>query len=206
MKICAVCGEKASLDRNAIANKEVACRSCINQAKLKPLEVLKLRKMTADELKTKINNVHENSDDPANFNTTKKIGSYVSFDDNKKKWAIPGPLGAILPQNLYDYSDVIEMELIEDGRTVNKGGIGRALVGGALFGGAGAVVGAVTRKSKDVCKNLQVKVTVRDMNNPSVFITFINKNTKKDSAAYKNAYQEAQECLSAFQIICDQNN
>lgn len=185
---CAVCGIKTSLDRNSIANKEVACRNCINQAKLTALEVLKLRKMTADELKAKINNVNENKDDPANFNATKKIGSYVYYDDNKKKWAIPGPFGAILPQNLYDYSDVVSMELLEDGRTINKGGIGRAIVGGALFGGAGAVVGAVTRKSKDVCKNLQVKVTVRDMNNPTVLITFINKSTKKDSATYKKAY------------------
>lgn len=201
--MCAVCGVKTSLDRNAIANKEVACRSCINEAKLTAMELLKLRKMTADELKNKINNMDKN--DPTNFNTTKKIGSYVSFDDNKGKWGIP-KLGVILPQNLYDYKDVVGVELIEDGRTLNKGGIGRALVGGVLLGSTGAIVGAVTRKSKDVCKCLRVKVTTRNMNDPAIFITLISKSTKKDSAAYKSAYQKAQECVSAFQLICDRNS
>lgn len=205
-KMCAVCGSKTSLDRNSIANKEVACRSCINQAKLTAIEVLKLKKMTADDLKDRINGVNVNKDDPANFNATKKIGNHVRFDDIKKKWAVPGALGAILPQNLYDYSDVVSTELLEDGQTVNKGGIGRAIVGGALFGQTGAVVGAVTRKSKDFCTHLKVKVTVRDMNKPAVLIPFLDKKTKKDSSAYKTAYNQAQECMSAFQIICDQNN
>ncbi|WP_440896256.1 hypothetical protein ACS127_17300 [Amphibacillus sp. Q70] len=205
-KLCAICGSETGLDRNSIANKEVACRSCINQAKLTALEVLKLRKMTADDLKEKINNVSENKDDPANFNTTKKIGSHVAFDDHKKKWGIPSALGLVLPQNFYDYNDVVAIELLEDGQTQVKGGIGRALVGGALAGGAGAIVGAVTRKSKDVCNSLKVKVTTRDINKPAVFITFLDKKTKKDSSAYKKAYQQAQECLSAFQVICDRNN
>lgn len=42
---------------------------------------------------------------------------------------------------IYSHSDVIEYELLENGETVTKGGIGRALAEGVLFGGVGAVVG-----------------------------------------------------------------
>lgn len=203
--MCAVCnGVTELMTRRKIANDDLVCKSCMLEAKLSIKETFQLKNMTADFLKDKINNM--DIDDPANFNATKKIGSHVAFDDRKKKWAVLGMLGTVSPQDYYDYSDVVTMELIEDGRTLNQGGLGRALVGGVLFGGAGAVVGAVTRKSKDVCKNLQVKITVNDMSKPAIFITFINNKTKKDSAAYKVAYQQAQECLSAFQVICDSRN
>lgn len=198
-KQCVVCENVVGLNRNTIANKEVICKSCLMRANLSPMEILKLKKFTADDLKSKI------EDNPVGFGATKKIGSYVHFDDREKKWGLPS-LGVVLPQNLYNYSDVIGTQLLEDGKMVNKGGIGRALVGGALFGQTGAIVGAVTRKSKDVCTSLKVKVTTNDMEKPAVFITFLNKKTKKDSSAYKTAYNQAQECMSAFQIICDQNN
>lgn len=198
-KVCAICENKVGLNRNTIADKESICKSCLMRANLSPLEILKLRKFTADDLKLKI------GDNPTGFGTTKKIGPYVHFDDREKKWGLPS-LGVVISQNSYDYSDVIGVELLEDGETVAKGGVGRALVGGALFGGTGAIVGAVTRKGKDVCKSLKVKVTIRNMNKPAVFITFLDKKTKKDNPTYKKAYQQAQECLSAFQIICDQKN
>lgn len=49
---------------------------------------------------------------------------------------------------IYKYSDIVDYELLEDGESITKGGLGRAVVGGALFGGVGAVVGGVTGHKK----------------------------------------------------------
>ena len=43
-----------------------------------------------------------------------------------------------------DYSDLISYELLEDDSVVTSGGVGQALVGGALFGGFGAIAGGIT--------------------------------------------------------------
>ncbi len=139
----------------------------------------------------------------ANFTPTKKISSFVEFDDENQKWA---PLSFFGKRKLiYDYSDIVNFELIEDGESVASGGLGRALVGGALFGGAGAIVGGVTgrKKSKGICTSLKLKITVNDMNDPAVYINFIETKTKKDGYVYKEIAKQAQECLSTFQLICD---
>lgn len=38
-----------------------------------------------------------------------------------------------------DFSDLLNYDLLEDESLVTSGGVGQALIGGALFGGAGAI-------------------------------------------------------------------
>ena len=45
-----------------------------------------------------------------------------------------------------DFSDLISYDLLEDDSLVTSGGVGQALIGGALFGGFGAVAGGITGK------------------------------------------------------------
>ncbi len=144
----------------------------------------------------------DNSEE-TNFNPTKKISSFVEFDDENQKWAPLSFFGK--KKQIYSYSDIVNFELLEDGDSVASGGLGRALVGGVLFGGAGAIVGGVTgkKKSKGICTSLKLKITVNDMNNPAVYINFIETKTKKDGFVYKEIAKQAQECLSSFQLICD---
>jgi hypothetical protein len=137
-----------------------------------------------------------------NFSPTKKIYNQLAIDEERNKWAIYDKHGLI--EQLYDYEDIADFELLEDGNSVASGGLGRALVGGALFGGAGAVVGAVTRKNKEFCNSLKAKITINNMKAPVVYITFIEHKTKTKSDAYKSAYEQAQECMSILQLICNQ--
>ena len=46
----------------------------------------------------------------------------------------------------FNFSDLMSYELIEDDSVVTSGGVGQALIGGALFGGFGAVAGGITGK------------------------------------------------------------
>ncbi|WP_315114628.1 tyrosine-type recombinase/integrase [uncultured Clostridium sp.] len=102
--------------------------------------------------------------------------------------------------------DVIDYELLEDGDSVTKGGLGRAIVGGALLGRVGAIVGGTTgkRKTKTVIKSLRIKVTVNQTSNPSVYINLINTETKSSSFIYKAAYTSAQEILSMFSVVTNE--
>lgn len=143
------------------------------------------------------------------FNPTKKIGSFMELDDTQKKLLVrKSGISRRKNASIYNYSDVVDFELLEDGESVAKGGLGRALVGGALFGGTGAIVGGVTgkRKNKGVCNSLRLKLTLNDINNPVFYVNFIESATKKDGMVYKSVYDNAQECLSVLQIICDGQN
>ena len=70
---------------------------------------------------------------------------------------------------------------------------------------AGAIVNGVTgkKKTKRVYTSLKIKVTVNDINNSTVYITFLDTATKKDGFVYKTKYKLAHECLT-IQLICDQ--
>lgn len=59
------------------------------------------------------------------------------------------------------------------------------------------------KKSKPICNSLKIKITVKNINNPVVYINFLTVATKKNSFTYKTMYNSAQECLSVLQLIYD---
>lgn len=74
----------------------------------------------------------------------------------------------------------MKFELLENGETVTKGGIGRALAGGILFGEAGAIVGGITGKktTRKVVDTFKIKITINNIDNPIEYIELINKKQK----------------------------
>lgn len=205
---CSVCDGDAGLNRHRIADKKWMCSSCFKKANIKMGSISNpIKNMTVEDVKGAIEAQVVNLDELGNFTPTKKIGTQVEFDDDKQQWLILSPfLGKRNKSTVYKYSDILDFELLEDGESVSQGGLGRALVGGALFGGAGAIVGGVTgkKKSKGFCTSLRIKITLKDIDNPVEYIDFITTKTKKDGFLYKDFYNQAQECLSVFQLICDQ--
>lgn len=201
--VCAACNREIGLNRFQIANKEWICMDCFKKCNFNALTPIK--KMTLTDINNAIRVKEANTKELTSFNTTKKYGSFIEFDDNQKKWLVPdGLFGKKKNPRIYNYSDILDFELLEDGESVTQGGLGRALAGGVMFGNVGAVVGGVTgkRKSKGICSSLKIKITVNDMNNSAVFINFLNAETKKESFSYKALYKLAQECLSTLQLIC----
>ena len=135
-----------------------------------------------------------------NFFPTKKIGNYIYLDEVNKRFTIPQGLFVkkINQQKIYNYNDIIDF--------VSKGGVGRAIIGGTLFGEIGAIVGGkIGHKYKQTCTNLKIKITLNSINNPVEYIIFINTETKKDSILYKNSINIAQEIISILQVICENN-
>ena len=102
------------------------------------------------------------------------------------------------------FKTLLECEIVDDNTTILRGGTGRAVVGGVLAGGAGAVVGAATRQSQYVTKNLSVKIITSDIIDPLIVIPLIEKETNRESAVYKASLQIAQEVYSTIVSIIKQ--
>lgn len=136
-----------------------------------------------------------------NIEQSIEIGDYVLYvDDTNKKWSIKYPL--VSSVQTYKFSDLIEFEIIEDGGSITKGRAGSALVGGILFGAAGAVIGASRRKIVEpICRTLQLRITVDDIDNPEITIYLINKETKKDSYEYTSSMESCRKVASKLSYI-----
>lgn len=213
-KVCPICGGNLGFLKQTLKDDVKICSNCFNEAKVSMTEIIKRGSddFTLEEIKERIksptkSNSTEKEIEKNDFKITKKIGNFVAFDEENKQWATLSTFRGKVKET-YNYSDIVNFELIEDGSSVASGGLGRALVGGALFGGAGAIVGGVTgrKKTKGICNSLKLKVTVKDINKPVVYINFIETKTKKDGFVYKTIAEEAQQCLSTFQLICDRQD
>lgn len=207
---CPICGTPTGAFSKSSAkyNGLYVCQDCAKKLLNSGIALFKLKQYPLEDLKRAVGITENHLAEVALFQATKKVGNFIHFDDSSKKFAIPERTfsGAVKNLKIYNYSDILDYELLEDGNSISKGGVGRALVGGVLFGGVGAIVGGTTgHKHKGTCSRLQIKITLNNMDCPVVYVNFINVETKKDGMVYKQFYAMAQEALSLFNIICQSN-
>lgn len=127
----------------------------------------------------------------------KKIGHYFTVDSYNKRFKLNRE------SSWYTFGDLVNYELYENNSVIQKGGIGRAIVGGALFGGVGAIVGAQTRKSQNIVDSLYIRVTLKSSGMKK--ITFIGSPTDRNSIFYKMERKSADEVLSELELIASNN-
>ncbi|WP_415330999.1 DUF4428 domain-containing protein [Clostridium perfringens] len=199
-KCCSICGGKTGLGSMKCADG-ILCNSCFRKV-YKTSDGL-VRDLTLEDINRKILEKNEEHELYNNFNVTKKIGKYFSMNEDERIWFIPNSIWDRKTPKIYSFDDIISFELIEDNDCIVKGGLGRALLGGALLGGVGAVVGGATGKktSKKVVTKLIIKITVNDIENPVVYINLLEKPTQATSITYKNKFKSAQEILSLLELI-----
>lgn len=99
---------------------------------------------------------------------------------------------------VYPFSQITSYEPIKEGHSeTKKHGIARALIGGALAGGAGAIVGATTGgKSFDFLTKLGVMITL-SVDDDIYTIEFLFLNSKQKSNGWV-----ANEYLNRFNKTC----
>ena len=117
------------------------------------------------------------------------IPSLIKKDKNDTGW--------------YSFEDLVSYELIVNNQTVVSGGVGQALVAGAMFGPIGAVAGGIVSKRKSTSKilDMTLRVTSNDFNKPVIFIDLIRKPVKNTSKEYKEAVENAQRIMGALDVI-----
>ena len=202
--VCAVCGKEIGLKRYQLANNEWICPLCFKSCGYTLATPIKA--ITSEQAKQAFLKYQEAAQAFEVFTPTKKIANIMEIDENKRQIIFhTGYFGGRGNAKVYNYEDIMTFELLEDGSSVTKGGLGRAVAGGLLFGGVGAIVGGITggKKSKGICNSLKLKITVNDISNPAVYVNLINTATKTKSLTYKILYKSAQDALSTLQIICD---
>lgn len=206
-ELCGTCGAKIGLSGIKIKDG-VICVKCVVASEYAIGEIGKKNQI---EINNRLKLMNEKEDNLLGFVATKVIGKKLEFDDKKKIW-LSKPTGVFSKSKVpkvRKYSDILDFDLLEDGETLTtKKGFGRAVVGGVLFGGVGAIVGGVTgkNKNKNVCNSLKLKITLKDLEEPNIYINFINSPTKKDGFLYKTFAKLAQEAVSVLSIILEENS
>ncbi len=79
---------------------------------------------------------------------------FYHLSNDKAEWQVFTPIHKFSEVISYEMNKVVENKQIVESK--KKGGIGRAIVGGALFGAAGAVVGASTAKTNTTVTNVEI--------------------------------------------------
>lgn len=196
---CAICKKDTlPLDRRRVAYREVVCESCFQKAKPTLKEAFKPKSLTVEELKSRIINLV--GKEVIDFKATSTVGEIIKFDDDTKR---------ILFQKrntIHDYGDIESFEIRRDDETVSSKSLGRAITGGIIFGGAGAVVGAVMAKDKEkkYCDKLDVLISVG--NNKKIVIPLIKERTETSSDAYYLASLHLGQIVTKLDSICKVND
>lgn len=125
-------------------------------------------------------------------NLAKYHGLY--FDKDRKLILCPKTL--LDDYKLMKYSDLISYNpIVREGQINKHHGITRAVVGGALLGGVGAVVGATTgHKSYSAVSNMSVVLNFKDGYTKTA--KFIETDTETSSFIFKSAEKD-------FNIYCN---
>ena len=107
---------------------------------------------------------------------------------------------------IYKFSDIVSFTPIEEGHNeTKKHGITRAVVGGAIAGGAGAVVGAMTGgKNYDYINKLGVVITFK--NNENIRLILLDANFKKGSFVANSYYQKFHDVCGVLDATISKNS
>ena len=193
---CPICNNKLKTRSDRVKTKDET-EICIDCSKISKIPEM----MSVDELRHfwEVNNARYNL-----MRDTKRIKSIISLDNDNKLFYIHSE-GRINSQKAfltYAFDEIEEYEVEDTGESITKkkGGIKRAVAGGLLFGGAGAIVGAGTSKANTIqIKNIVVKINSHagkrkvSLGNDPAVLDFLDKCI--DSNEYLKAQQE-RELLS----------
>lgn len=127
--------------------------------------------------------------------------NYVEIDEKNKLWRIP-----TFPQFIFKYSDLLDYEIVQNGNTITKGGLGRAVVGGALFGGVGAIVGGATgkKKGREKITEYKIKVITSVRTCPLMYINLNAAGLYTDSPGFKACTQNADKITAMLSRIINE--
>lgn len=139
--------------------------------------------------------------DRNNFKITSSVRS-VLIDENTKRWAVYKSEQS----PIYDFKDIIKVELDENGnKYVSQNGVLRAVVGSAVFGGVGAIVGSTTATKSHTINSLNVIVYTSRISDPVITIPLIISPVSDSSALYSRNKADAIKLMGMLNAIAVQN-
>ena len=163
------------------------------------------------------NYVYSENSKLKDIKVTQRIGTYpnesrIIIDEEKNKFSTIGySQGEKIPTKIYDYKDLLEVEILEDGDTTTKTSrgsqLGGMLIGGLALGGVGAVIGGLSGKKKqiDTVRQIDLKLIINDMKSPIFVLNVFKFDTgigfEKTSATYIKHKKQAQKWYGLLKVI-----
>lgn len=137
-----------------------------------------------------------------NFYPTHVYGDFL-IESHSYRWMVSYYTGT---SRVFHISEVTGWELVENGqRYKSEGGLFRSVVGGALFGGTGALIGATTANRVSTVSNLAVNIYTNDLNMPLIVVHCLHlqpgTSIRTDSTQYANACNNAHQIMSVLQAM-----
>lgn len=166
---CTRCGQKVGWLTKWKCKDGIICTECrelLTKAVQKNLE-----RYTVSQLNYLIDNPEltiRGEQEPQQYKCSNSI---VTFDPINK--CISTTTAGFFNSKEILYSSIMGYEYKEDGKTKGTYGniIGAAIVGGVLFGGAGAIVGALTQKrgEQHIVENAEIDISYKENGHISIF-------------------------------------
>ncbi len=137
-----------------------------------------------------------------------KIGGFLYVDKNSLQLCIV-PFGGNT-YKMFNPSDLIDVKVVEDNSTITEtkvgGQIGKAVVGGVLFGGVGAVVGGLSSNKNNsvIVNSLRVVIHLNDFDCHTVTLNCLaNINVRRDSQEYRAAVDIADNWYGLLNVFAN---
>lgn len=207
-KKCPICGRDITGILNMqIKDKKAICKDC---RKLISMDLNLIPIQTVEDIQEHLEYRKLNAEKLKDFKITREIEisngimlkkSYFRIDENNKMWYYVEENDINPP--LFTYDSLIKYEIIEDGDSITKGGLGGAVVGGTLFGGTGAIVGSniASKTNYSVIKVLKIKIMLNNKYHSTIEINILpqGESCKANSFSY-NMYKKT---ISDITVLLD---
>lgn len=106
----------------------------------------------------------------------------------------------------YKFSDLINYEVYENGKSQVQGRAGSALIGGAFFGLGGLIVGSsMSRNINEKCNQLKLIIRLNDFDCPQIVITYVDNGAwDKNGWTYRNLKENLQSVCSMLEFMLNE--
>ncbi len=201
--VCNVCG------RNPGQKKIIdgfVCRECLSKTPLGKVntansfsEIVDRKNVTVSWVRGSIESKRLSDQRLEQFQTSEQVGKVFAIDKTHN-WFL------VFPDICLPFGSIVNYDLVENGNTINERGLGAAVVGGALLGDVGALIGySMGKKQVQEITSFYVKIITSVEGYSDIKINLLTSSVKSNTRAYKTVLERAEKIMALLQITSDQS-
>lgn len=131
----------------------------------------------------------------------------IAIDESRRTICLIDNQAGHMDARVVDFRGIISSEIVVDStvitRTSRSSQIGGAIVGGALFGVPGAIIGGLSGSthSSNMVSRIDLNITVNDTSKPLYRVAFLTSPTPNSGFIYRNALDQAQHWHALITVL-----
>lgn len=196
---CSICGKEKT---TKILADGYACQECIDKCG-SCLFTVSWKTVTVQRVKDAIFDEKINQERKGLFQQTQMIEKILILDEIHRLWKIKAY------SNLYfSYDDIVGYECVKNGGSVYKIDVGGAVLGGAIFGEVGAILGGLSgAREKEEIDEFKIVINTNNKSYPVMTINLLpSGKIKVNSLLYKTYSETAEKIINKLNEISVQKN